>query len=54
MPGVSLLLITVVLVLAVGFPLLLYVLVRDEHEQREITDRAAGERAARRDTCDRT
>jgi hypothetical protein len=40
------------LVLAVGGPLLLYALVRAEHDDREVMDRSAAERAARRDVDD--
>ncbi|MFD1600964.1 hypothetical protein [Halobellus rarus] len=40
----------VVLLVAVGAPLLLYVLVRAEHDQRSTMDRRDAERAARRDT----
>jgi uncharacterized protein HemX len=39
----------VVLVISLGGGLLLYVLVRQEHEARELTDRETGERMARRD-----
>jgi len=42
----------VFLLLGVGGPLLLYSLVRAEHENREVMDRDAAERAARRDTDD--
>jgi hypothetical protein len=38
--------------LAVGGPLLLYALVRAEHGDREVMDRDAAERAARRDIDD--
>jgi len=43
-----------VLVLLFGLvaPLILYALVRAEHEDREVMDRAAAERAARRDLSD--
>ncbi|RMB23891.1 hypothetical protein [Haloplanus aerogenes] len=46
-------LVLVFLLLGVGGPLLLYWLVRAEHENREVMDRDAAERAARRDTDDR-
>ncbi|WP_324663809.1 hypothetical protein [Haloarcula sediminis] len=39
----------VVALFAVGAPLVLYALVRAEHDQRERMDRADAERAARRD-----
>jgi hypothetical protein len=42
----------VVALLAVGGPLLLYALVRAEHDDREVMDRSAAERAARRDVDD--
>ena len=38
------------LLLGVGAPLLLYWLVRAEHDDREVMDRASAERVARRDT----
>jgi hypothetical protein len=41
-----------VALLAVGGPLLLYALVRAEHDDREVMDRSAAERAARRDVDD--
>ncbi|WP_262180784.1 hypothetical protein [Haloarcula laminariae] len=37
------------LLLAVGVPLVLYALVRSEHDQRETMDREDAELAARRD-----
>ncbi|MGQ4555438.1 hypothetical protein [Halobellus sp. GM3] len=40
----------VVVLLAVVAPLLLYALVRAEHDGRETMDRQSAERAARRDT----
>lgn len=40
----------VVLVIGLVAPLLLYYLVRAEHDQRETMDRAEAEQAARRDT----
>lgn len=40
------------LLLAVVGPLLLYALVRSEHDQRESMDRQSAERTARRDTDD--
>ena len=47
---------TGLLVLALLFglatPLLLYLLLRAEHENREVMDRAAAERVARRDLSD--
>ncbi|WP_336022941.1 hypothetical protein [Halobellus salinisoli] len=39
----------VVLLFAVAVPLVLYALVRAEHDRRETMDRREGERAARRD-----
>jgi hypothetical protein len=45
-------LVVVFLLFGVGAPLLLYWLVRAEHEDREVMDRSAGERAARRDVDD--
>jgi hypothetical protein len=42
----------VFVLLAVGGPLLLYALVRAEHDDREVMDRSAAERAARRDVDD--
>ncbi|MFB6090140.1 MAG: hypothetical protein ABEJ97_03700 [Halobellus sp.] len=45
-------LVAVVLLLAVVGPLVLYGLVRAEHEKRETMDREAAERSARRDTRD--
>jgi len=42
----------VVLLLALAAPLVLYVLVRSEHDQRVETDRETAERLARRDTDD--
>ena len=42
----------VFLAIAIGGVLLLYALVRAEHDQRETMDREAAERAARRDTRD--
>ncbi|MFB6085266.1 MAG: hypothetical protein ABEJ84_00440 [Halodesulfurarchaeum sp.] len=38
--------------LAVGGSLVLYVLVRDEHDRRETMDRETAERTARRDGTD--
>ena len=43
-------LLLVVLLFAVGAPLILYALVRAEHDQRSTMDRRDAERAARRDT----
>lgn len=43
----------VLLLAGVAFPLVLYLLVRAEHDQRETMDRESAERAARRDTPDR-
>lgn len=40
------------LVVSVGAGLLLYALVRAEHDRREVLDRDEGERLARRDTAD--
>ncbi|MFB6195910.1 MAG: hypothetical protein ABEI80_07040 [Haloplanus sp.] len=45
-------LVVLVMVLAVGAPLLLYALVRAEHVDREVMDRDAAERVARRDVDD--
>ncbi|WP_187347767.1 hypothetical protein [Haloplanus rubicundus] len=45
-------LVLVVLLFAVVGPLLLYALVRAEHDDREVMDRSAAERAARRDVDD--
>jgi hypothetical protein len=45
-------LVLVFVLLAVGGPLLLYALVRAEHDDREVMDRSAAERAARRDVDD--
>ena len=42
-------LVVVFLLVAVGAPLLLYALVRAEHDDREVMDRSDAERAARRD-----
>ncbi|WP_251329352.1 hypothetical protein [Haloplanus pelagicus] len=44
--------VVIVLLLGLGAPLVLYALVRAEHEDREVMDRAAAERAARRDLSD--
>ena len=44
----------VVLLFAVAAPLVLYVLVRAEHDGRTTMDRRDAERAARRDTRDET
>jgi hypothetical protein len=52
MPDGGALVLVFVLLLAVGGPLLLYALVRAEHDDREVMDRAAAERAARRDVDD--
>jgi len=49
--GVALILV-LVLGVGVGGSLLLYWLVRAEHEDREVMDRDAAERAARRDVDD--
>lgn len=46
------LLFVLVVVLAVLGPLVLYYLVRAEHDKRETMDREAAERRARRDTRD--
>jgi type II secretory pathway pseudopilin PulG len=51
MPAVSGLFVVVVL-LALVAPLVLYVLVRSERDQRVETDRETAERMARRDTGD--
>ena len=45
-------LVLVVVLLAVGGPLLLYAFVRAEHDDREVMDRSTAERAARRDVDD--
>jgi len=42
-----------VLLVALAAPLVLYVLVRAEHDEREEMGRAEAERAARRDTDER-
>ncbi|WP_144900974.1 hypothetical protein [Halobellus captivus] len=44
----------VVLLFAVAAPLVLYALVRAEHDQRETMDRRDAERAARRDSEETT
>jgi hypothetical protein len=41
-----------VLAISVGGGLLLYAMVRSEHDARTVTDRERGERLARRDTDD--
>jgi hypothetical protein len=41
-----------IVLLGVGAPLVLYRLVRAEHENREVMDRESAERAARRDVDD--
>ncbi|GAB6860485.1 hypothetical protein ACFR97_08890 [Haloplanus litoreus] len=41
-----------VLLFGLAAPLVLYWLVRPEHEDREVMDRTAAERAARRDLSD--
>jgi hypothetical protein len=41
-----------VLLLGIAGPLVLYVLVRSEHDDRDRMDRSNAERAARRDTDD--
>ncbi|SEG52346.1 hypothetical protein [Halobellus limi] len=45
-------LLVLVLLFAVGAPLVLYALVRAEHDQRSTMDRRDAERAARRDTTE--
>jgi hypothetical protein len=40
------------LVFGLGAPLVLYALVRAEHDDREVMDRAAAERSARKDVED--
>ncbi|GAB3684546.1 hypothetical protein GCM10028857_13680 [Salinarchaeum chitinilyticum] len=45
-------LVVLLLAVALAAPLVLYYLVRAEHDQRETMDREAAERAARRDTPD--
>lgn len=47
------LMIVVVLLVGLAAPLVLYSLVRAEHDQRETMDRATAEQVARRDTNDR-
>jgi multisubunit Na+/H+ antiporter MnhG subunit len=42
-----------VLLLAIAGPVVLYLLVRAEHDRREPMDRESAERAARRDTRER-
>lgn len=42
----------VFVVFGVGLPILLYVLVRAEHDNRETMDRETAERVARRDESD--
>ena len=49
MAAVSALFAVVVLLVAVGAPLVLYALVRSEHDRGESMDREEAERAARRD-----
>jgi len=44
--------VALVLAISVGGGLLLYAMVRSEHDQRTVTDRERGERIARRDTDD--
>lgn len=46
------LVVALVLLLAFAAPLVLYVLVRQEHDAREEMDRETAERTARRDTRD--
>lgn len=43
----------VFLMVALAAPLVLYLLVRGEHEKRDRMDRESAEQAARRDTGDR-
>ncbi|MEF8826261.1 MAG: hypothetical protein V5A27_07985 [Halapricum sp.] len=43
-------LLLIVLAIGLGAGLVLYMLVREEHEAREVIDRESGERMARRDT----
>lgn len=45
-------LLAVMVVLALAAPVALYVLVRAEHDQREVMDREQAEQVARRDTND--
>lgn len=45
--------IVIIFLLAIVAPIVLYVLVRSEHDQRETMDRQEAEQAARRDTPDR-
>ena len=49
MVAVSAFFAAIALTFAVGVPLLLYVLVRAEHDERETMDRGEAERAVRRD-----
>jgi hypothetical protein len=44
--------VVLVFLVGVGAPLVLYALVRAEHDQREAMDREAAERTARRDVDD--
>ena len=44
--------VVLVLAISVGGGLLLYAMVRSEHDARTVTDRERGERLARRDTDD--
>ncbi|GAB3325925.1 MULTISPECIES: hypothetical protein [Haloplanus] len=52
MPGGTVVL-AVVLLFGLAAPLVLYWLVRAEHDDREVMDREAAERAARRDVNER-
>ncbi|MFC6615759.1 hypothetical protein ACFQAS_12520 [Halopenitus salinus] len=42
-------LVSIVILLAIVAPVVLYLLVRSEHDRREVMDRRSAERAARRD-----
>ena len=50
---VGLAVVGLVVLLGVAGPLVLYVLVRSEHDGRDTMDRSTAERTARRDTDDR-
>ena len=52
MAGGSVGIVLLVLVIGLGAPLVLYALVRAEHDDREVMDREAAERTARRDVDD--
>lgn len=50
MAAIGILFVALFLLVAVGGGLLLYVLVRSEHDRRRVMDRESAERVARRDT----